>query len=83
MNFVQRMMLADVAALDLLAHPPHLMVPVHFVFSEQDALTATFMSGELAGAIGGAGTTAGRVPDAGHMVHFDRPDVVRSIAPRA
>ena len=83
MNIVQRMMLADVAGLDLLVHPPQLTVPVHFVFGEQDALTAAFMSSGLAGAIGGAGTTAIRVPDAGHLVHFDRPDVVRAIAEKA
>ena len=83
MNVIQRRMLADVATLDLLGHPPQLGVPVHVVFGEQDALTAAFMSSELAGAIGAAGTTVVRVPDAGHMVHFDRADVVRSIAEKA
>ena len=83
MNIIQRMMLAEVATLDLLVHPPQLSVPVHFVFGEQDALTAAFMSSELAGAMGAAGTTAIRVPAAGHMVHFDRADVVRSIAEKA
>jgi len=83
MNIVQRRMLADVAALDLLARPPQLAVPVHFVFGEHDALTAAFMNSELPGAIGGPGTTAVRVPDGGHLVHFDRPDVVRSITERA
>jgi pimeloyl-ACP methyl ester carboxylesterase len=82
MNIIQRGMLADVATLDLLGHPPQLSVPVHFVFGEQDALTA-FMSCEVAGMIGAAGTTAVRVPDAGHLVHFDRSDVVRSIAETA
>jgi pimeloyl-ACP methyl ester carboxylesterase len=83
MNIIQRRMLADVSRLDLLTHPPQLSVPVHFVFGEQDALTAAFMSGDLADAIGAAGTTAVRVPGAGHLVHFDRPDVVRSIAENA
>jgi pimeloyl-ACP methyl ester carboxylesterase len=83
LNIIQRKMLGDVAILDLLAHPPQLTPPVHFVFGEQDALTAAFMSSELPGAIGGPGTTAVRVPDAGHMVHFDRPDIVRSITERA
>jgi len=83
MNIVQRGMLADVATLDLFAQPPRLAVPVHFVFGEQDALTAAFMSSELPGTIGGPGTTAVRVPDGGHMVHFDRPDVVRSITENA
>ena len=83
MNIIQRRMLAEVAPLNLLAHPPRIAVPVHFVFGEQDALTAAFMSGELPATIGAAGTTALRVPDAGHLVHFDRPDVVRSITLQA
>jgi pimeloyl-ACP methyl ester carboxylesterase len=83
MNIIQRSMLAEVARLDVLSHPPQIAVPVHFVFGQHDALTAAMKSGELPGLIGGAGTTAVRVPDAGHMVHFDRPDVVRSIAERA
>jgi pimeloyl-ACP methyl ester carboxylesterase len=83
MNIIQRRMLADVSTLDLLTHPPQLGVPVHFVFGEQDALTAAFASSEVPGAIGAAGTTAVRVSDAGHLVHFDRSDVVRSIAKNA
>ncbi|HEY7059808.1 MAG TPA: alpha/beta hydrolase [Vicinamibacterales bacterium] len=83
MNIVQRMMLGDVATLDLLARPPTLAVPVHFVFGEQDALTAAFLSSELPAAIGAPGTTAVRVANAGHLVHFDRPDVARSIAAQA
>ena len=82
-NSVQRMMLGDVATLDLLTDPPRLTPPVHFVFGAQDALTAAFMNSELPGAIGGHGTTAVRVPDAGHLVHFDRPDIVRSITEKA
>jgi pimeloyl-ACP methyl ester carboxylesterase len=83
MNIIQRRMLADVSTLDLLGRPPRLSVPVHFVFGERDALTAAFMTSELPGAIGAAGTTAVRVPDAGHLVHFDRSDVVRSVAEKA
>jgi pimeloyl-ACP methyl ester carboxylesterase len=83
MNIVQRRMLPDVESLDLLAHRPTLGVPVHFVFGGQDALTAAVRYEELPGAIGAPGATAVRVPDAGHLVHFDRPDVVRSIAEKA
>jgi pimeloyl-ACP methyl ester carboxylesterase len=83
MSIVQRKMLADVATLDLLAHPPPLAVPVHFVFGELDALTAAVESGGLPGVMGGPGTTAVRVPDAGHLVHFDRPDIVRAIMENA
>ena len=83
MSIVQRRMLPDMAPLDLFAHPPQLAVPVHFVFGERDALTAAFMRSELPHAIGGPGTTAVRLPDAGHLVHFDRPDIVRTIAEHA
>lgn len=79
MNIVQRALLTEIGSLDLFAHPPQISVPVHFVFGEQDALTAAFMSNELPAAIGGPGTTAVRVADAGHLVHFDRPDIVRAI----
>jgi len=83
MNLVQRTLLTEVGSLDLFAHPPQISVPVHFVFGEQDALTAAFMSSGLPAAIGGPGTTAVRVPDAGHLVHFDRPDIVRAIIEKA
>src|SRR5262245_54615413 len=83
MNIIQRRMLADVAPLDLLSRPPQIAARVHFVFGEQDALTAAFMSNELPGSIGGPGTTAVRVPDAGHLVHFDRPDIVRAVMEQA
>jgi len=83
MNIIQRRMLADVAPLDLLSRPPQIAAAVHFVFGEQDALTAAFMSNELPGRIGGPGTTAVRVADAGHLVHFDRPDIVRAVTEQA
>ena len=83
MNIIQRRMLADVAPLDLLSSPPTIAAPVHFVFGEQDALTAAFVGGEWPGTIGGPGTTVARVPDAGHLVHFDRPDVVRAVTVQA
>ena len=78
MNIIQRRMLADMAALDLLSDPPQIAAPVHFVFGEHDALTTAFVIDDLPGRIGGPGTTAVRVADAGHMVHFDRPDIVRA-----
>ena len=37
----------------------------------------------LPAAIGAPGTTAVRVRDAGHMAHFDQPDLVRSIVRNA
>jgi hypothetical protein len=52
------------ATLNLLTHAPRLTV---------SGLTAAFNGSALPGAIGGPGTTAVRVPNAGHL-----PDIVRS-----
>ncbi len=83
MNAVQCKLLPEIAALDLFAHPPRVTVPVHYVFGEQDALTSVSVVTELPAAIAAPNSTVLRVPDAGHMVHFDQPDIVRSIAVNA
>ena len=82
MNIIQRRLLPEIAVLDLLAHPPRVTVPVHYVFGEQDALTPASVVRELPAAINAPASTALRVPDAGHMVHFDQPHIVRSIVER-
>jgi pimeloyl-ACP methyl ester carboxylesterase len=79
MNTVLRTLLPEVAAVDLLAHPPRVTVPVHYVFGEQDALVTAAMIADLSSAIGAPGGTVRCVCDAGHMVHFDQPAIVRSI----
>ena len=83
MNAVQRKLLPEMAALDLFAHPPRVTVPVHYVFGEQDALTLVSAVTTLPAAITAPNSTVLRVPDAGHMVHFDQPQVVRSILEKA
>jgi pimeloyl-ACP methyl ester carboxylesterase len=83
MNILQRTLLPDVVELDLLAHPPRVMIPVHYVFGEQDALTTASMATELPAAISAPAGTTVRVSNAGHMVHFDQPDIVRSIVDHA
>jgi proline iminopeptidase len=80
MNIVLRKLLPGIAAMDLLAHPPRVTVPVHYVFGEQDALTPTSVVTALPAAIAAPGSTVVRLPDAGHMLHFDQPEIVRSIA---
>jgi pimeloyl-ACP methyl ester carboxylesterase len=82
MSAVQRQLLPEIGALDLLAHPPPVTVPVHYVFGEQDALTRVSATMKLPAALATPNSTVIRVPDAGHMVHFDQPDIVRSIAMR-
>jgi len=83
MNTVQSSLLPDIAALDLLAHPPRVTVPVHYVFGEQDALTSVSAVTQLPSAIAPPNSTVLRVPGAGHMAHFDQPHIVRSIVERA
>jgi pimeloyl-ACP methyl ester carboxylesterase len=55
-------------------------VPVHYVFGEQDVLAPVSVVHGLPAAIATPASTVRRVPNAGHMVHFDRPDIIRSIA---
>jgi pimeloyl-ACP methyl ester carboxylesterase len=83
MNLIQRKLLPEIVSLDLLANPRRLTVPVHFVFGEQDPLVPPTIVQQLPLVIAAPETTVIRVPGAGHMVHFDQPDVVRAIAIRA
>ena len=79
MNLIQGKMLPELVSLDLFANPPRLAVPVHYVFGEQDALTHGTFVNRLPAAIEAPACTAILVPKAGHMVHFDQPEIVRSI----
>ncbi len=83
MTIVTRKLLPDLAPLDLLARPPRITVPVHYVFGEQDALTPLSIVTALPAAIAAPGTTVVRLPRAGHMAHFDRPDAVRAAIEQA
>lgn len=83
MNFVQRNLLPQLASLNLLSNPPRLAVPVYYVFGEQDPLVPSGIVRELPKAISAPKTTVRLVSDAGHMVHFDQPAVVRSIVMKA
>ena len=80
MNLVLRNLLADIASLDLIAEPPRVAVPVHYVFGAKDALTPLSAVKEFPALVAAPSSTVVRVADGGHMVHFDHPDVVRSIA---
>jgi pimeloyl-ACP methyl ester carboxylesterase len=82
MNLVQSRLLPQIVSLDLFADPPRVTVPVHYIFGERDVAIAPSVPERLPAAIAAPGSTVVRVPDAGHMAHFDRPDVVRSIAER-
>jgi pimeloyl-ACP methyl ester carboxylesterase len=53
------------------------------VFGERDALLPAAVVKDLPSAIIAPACTVRVVPNAGHMVHFDHPDIVRSIAVNA
>jgi pimeloyl-ACP methyl ester carboxylesterase len=79
MNLILRTMLRELVSLDLFAHPPRLAMPVHYLFGEQDALTPASVVTDLPAAILAPAHTMLLVPSAGHMVHFDQPDIVRKV----
>lgn len=83
MNLVQSKMLPQLVSLNLFSNPPRLAVPVHYIFGEQDPLIPTEIVKQLPLAITAPETTVMLVSDAGHMVHFDQSEVVRSIVVRA
>jgi proline iminopeptidase len=79
LSLIQRELLPELVSLDLFANPPRLAVPVHYIFGEMDPLTPAEIVKQLPAAIAAPSKTVTLVPDAGHMVHFDQPEVVRSI----
>ena len=83
MNLIQNRLLPPLVSLSLFANPPRVAVPIHYVFGEQDALNPAAIVEQLPAAIAAPGSTSVLVPQAGHMVHFDQPEVVRAIAVRA
>lgn len=83
MTLIQRSLLPELVSLDLLANPPNVAIPVHYVFGEQDPLVPAALRQQLPAAIAAPGSTVSLVPDAGHMVHFDQPQVVRAVVLQA
>lgn len=83
MNLVQSKMLPQLVSLNLFSNPPRLAVPAYYIFGEQDPLIPTEIIKQLPVAIAAPETTVMLVSDAGHLVHFDQPEVVRSIVVRA
>jgi pimeloyl-ACP methyl ester carboxylesterase len=83
MNLVQRRMLPELASLDLIATPPRVTVPVHYIYGERDALMPAAIVEGLPAAIAAPASSVTVVPNAGHQIHFDEPDLVRSITVRA
>jgi pimeloyl-ACP methyl ester carboxylesterase len=81
-NAIQRRMLPELATLNLFAHWPERTVPIHHVFGESDPLVPACLVQKIAGTLVRDDSVT-VLPNAGHMVHFDEPAVVRSIVVRA
>jgi pimeloyl-ACP methyl ester carboxylesterase len=79
MTLILRTMLRELVPLDLFANPPRLAMSVHYLFGEQDALTPGSVVKDLPAAIAAPASTVRLLPNAGHMVHFDQPDIVRKV----
>ena len=83
MTHIQRRTMPQLNALDLFASPPRVAVPVHYVFGGNDALNPPAIVNRLPAAIAAPATTVTVLPNAGHFVHFDHPQAVRSIVASA
>ena len=79
MNLVQRALLPELASLTLLVDPPRVQCPVHFIFGALDPLETPALIAALPAAIAAPITTVVIAPEAGHMVHFDQPGLVRDV----
>ena len=80
MNVVQRRLLSELAERNVLTDLPPLDFPVHCVLGGKDPLVPTSARERLADLPGYSVTN---IPEAGHMAHFDHPDIVSSIVLRA
>jgi pimeloyl-ACP methyl ester carboxylesterase len=81
-NAIQRHMLPELATLDLFVDWSRLAIPTHYIFGDHDPLITRSMQDKLAGLMTSRDTLTS-TPEAGHMVHFDVPSVVRSAVTQA
>jgi pimeloyl-ACP methyl ester carboxylesterase len=82
MNALQRALLPEMASFNLFDSWPRPAVPVHYVFGDQDPLVSSSIIERL-GALMSPSDTITKAPEAGHLVHFDQPNVVREAVMRA
>src|SRR5262245_32625909 len=78
MNAVQRRMLPELATLNLFTDWPRPAVPVHYIFGGKDFLISSAMVQRVSRVITSRDAVVTAL-DAGHMVHFDEPAMVRSL----
>jgi proline iminopeptidase len=79
MTTIQRRLLPELASLNLSGQLSRLDVPVDFLIGECDPLVPASLRRRLSELSNTSGISVTIAPRAGHMVHFDRPDIVRLI----
>ena len=83
MNTVQRRVLPELPTVNLFRDWPQPSVAVHYIFGDRDPLVPRSQVQQMSMSIAGRSDTVLTVPAAGHFVHFDEPDLVRSVVARA
>ena len=83
MNTIQDVILPELAPFNLFDNPPRLTMPVHYVFGEQDVLVPRALAERIPQAITAPSHTVTFASNAGHMVQFDRPEIVRAAIMKA
>src|SRR5262249_37298575 len=83
MNAIQRRVLPEMPAVNLFIDWPRPAVAVHYVFGGRDPLVPRSVVERISMNVAGRIDTVVTVPGAGHSVHFDEPEVVRSAVVRA
>lgn len=79
MNRVQRLLLPELAGLDLFALLPCLSVPVYCILGERDPLLPARAARKLNTLAHATSLRVTTLTEAAHMAHFDRPAAVRAI----
>lgn len=82
MNAIQRKMLQELASLNLFANWPRTDMPIHYLFGGDDPLVPKSLV-EKVSVVRTRENTVTVIPNAGHMVHFDEPDTVRTLIAQA
>lgn len=82
MSIVQGRMLPELLELDVFPSLSQIRSPVHYLVSPSDPFMPPDILRQLEAIAESMGQAITLVPDARHMVHLDRPDVVRSVLKR-
>jgi pimeloyl-ACP methyl ester carboxylesterase len=79
MDVTQRRLLPELASLNVPIEDLSLDAPIHYIIGERDPLKPPVLARRLSELSSSSGHAVTVLPSAGHMAHFDRPDVVKPI----